>query len=254
MLRAGVAAGARCPHAQRRLFGPLRGHTLESGRWRTCELTDSHPCMRLSCRCACSHALSSSPPPPHPRAQRDTTLMAVDGTVLLPPADQLPNGTVSGPNLTAWLGCIVSPNAIMAGTVVQTLEDVASAEGCCRACRNDTGCNVFTYCNQTDGCSYTWGPRTLSLAPRQCEWLPPVQPVPQLWRGVLLSDREFQPALRPSLSAAPPHTRLYQQRRPAAVQRGRRHRLPAGGDWQGRRSALCGWGPPTPLCPTAGRL
>lgn len=127
--------------------------------------------------------------------------MASDGTFVAPPADQLPtNGTVSGANSTAWLGCIVSPNAIMAGTVVKTLDGVASAEACCRACRNETPCNVYTYCNQTAGCTHTLGPRTLSLAPLQCERLP-------AWAFALLTPAPPACAAEPAHRHASPSSR-----------------------------------------------
>lgn len=57
-------------------------------------------------------------------------------------------------NSTEWLGCIIAPNALMSGTVVELLQGVESAAACCRACREwvDGGCNVWNYCAQASGC------------------------------------------------------------------------------------------------------
>ena len=56
-------------------------------------------------------------------------------------------------NSTAWLGCIIAPGALMAGQPVELLSDVASAEECCRACRERADvANVFNYCGDASGC------------------------------------------------------------------------------------------------------
>lgn len=57
---------------------------------------------------------------------------------------------------SAWLGCLVSNvPAVMAGDVVATLDNVASAEACCRECRERSpAANVFNYCGQIEGCRW----------------------------------------------------------------------------------------------------
>ncbi|PSC73546.1 Serine threonine-kinase CTR1 [Micractinium conductrix] len=79
-------------------------------------------------------------------------------------------------NDTTWRGCFIGRHAIMDGDVVGVLDGVPSAEACCRACRalvnaSVPTCNAFTYCNQTEGCSYTEMDRgqSLTLAASQCE-------------------------------------------------------------------------------------
>lgn len=69
--------------------------------------------------------------------------MSTDGTVMVPPAAELPPAGVPADSNTSWLGCIVADHVLMAGAVVATLDGLPSAEECCRACRNDTGCNLF---------------------------------------------------------------------------------------------------------------
>lgn len=79
-----------------------------------------------------------------------------------------PSGAASGPaaaaapglpplaladNSTDWLGCMVSTiPALVDGTIVETLSGLASTEACCRACRADIRCNVWTYCPGPEGC------------------------------------------------------------------------------------------------------
>ncbi|PSC73227.1 serine threonine-kinase [Micractinium conductrix] len=100
---------------------------------------------------------------------RETTLMASDNaTVVLPPVEQLPADATEISN-TTWLGCIITPNALMAGDVVEVVSGVATAEECCKRCRGDMRCNLFNYCKQPGGCTFSWGPRTLSLEQAQCE-------------------------------------------------------------------------------------
>ncbi|KAL4419965.1 hypothetical protein ABPG75_007063 [Micractinium tetrahymenae] len=99
----------------------------------------------------------------------DTTLMASDGLVAVLPANELPEAGVPTDSNTTWLGCIVAHNVLMSGTLVDTLDNLVSAEECCHACRNNTGCNMFTYCGLTGGCSYSRGPRTLALNGGQCQ-------------------------------------------------------------------------------------
>lgn len=78
-----------------------------------------------------------------PPLQLATTLLASDGEVLEAPAAQLPPAGLPTGSNTTWLGCIVADNALMAGSIVDTLDGLPSAEDCCRACRNNTGCNLY---------------------------------------------------------------------------------------------------------------
>ncbi|KAL4421641.1 hypothetical protein ABPG75_010932 [Micractinium tetrahymenae] len=92
---------------------------------------------------------------------RPTTEVVVvnsEGTVVVPPADSQAgggNGTQAvGP---PYQGCILVKDAVADGEVAATLDGVASAEDCCRACRarNDTVCNVWNWCpaDQGGGCT-----------------------------------------------------------------------------------------------------
>lgn len=61
----------------------------------------------------------------------------------------------------AWLGCLLGKGTIMAGRVLQVLSGVASAEACCRRCRQQYstagGCTVWNYCGTQGGCRCAWG-------------------------------------------------------------------------------------------------
>ena len=49
---------------------------------------------------------------------------------------------------------------------------MASAQACCRACRakGAATCNVYNFCAEPGGCTYSLGKnRTVSLTPGQCE-------------------------------------------------------------------------------------
>lgn len=77
--------------------------------------------------------------------------------MVTPPAGQADASNGTQPNATAWQGCIFVRDAVMSGHLVNTLDGVASAEDCCRACRaaNDTVCNVWNWCpaGQAQGCT-----------------------------------------------------------------------------------------------------
>lgn len=75
-------------------------------------------------------------------------------------ADEAADGAAG--NGTAWLGCIVAPQAVMAGSVLGTLDGVVTAEECCRECRAYSGCNVWNLCQELGGCrcvAHSWGQR-----------------------------------------------------------------------------------------------
>lgn len=80
----------------------------------------------------------------------EASLILPDATADLAPT----SGAEQLSNSTAWLGCIVAPGSLMAGARVELLSDVASAEECCRACREwpDSACNVWNACLQPGGC------------------------------------------------------------------------------------------------------
>ncbi len=82
--------------------------------------------------------------------------MNSEGTVVVPPTEEQA-GDGAQPSATAWQGCIVVRDAVADGKVVTTMDGVASAEDCCRACKaaNDTVCNAWNWCpvNQTQGCT-----------------------------------------------------------------------------------------------------
>lgn len=44
------------------------------------------------------------------------------------------NGSLAA-NGTGQAGCVVAPNALLSGVVVETLDSVASPEACCAACQ-----------------------------------------------------------------------------------------------------------------------
>ena len=120
--------------------------------------------------------------------------MASDNaTVVLPPVEQLPADATEISN-TTWLGCIITPNALMAGDVVEVVSGVATAEECCKRCRGDMRCNLFKYCKQPGGCTFSWGPRTLSLEQAQCEWA-------GRWGGVPSAVCRWRCAVRRSFDA-----------------------------------------------------
>lgn len=71
---------------------------------------------------------------------------------------------------TLWLGCIVADNALMSGTVLRVLGDVATAEACCRACRAASPeCNVWNWCQPGATCSFKDRIMEATLAGGQCE-------------------------------------------------------------------------------------
>lgn len=95
-------------------------------------------------------------------SQSSTYLQNGQATVVLP--DNLQTSSLRGAELansTEWLGCIVAANALMEGTPVAVLDGIASAEQCCRACREwpDGACNVYNYCagSQPGGCRWVDG-------------------------------------------------------------------------------------------------
>lgn len=89
-------------------------------------------------------------------------LLAGDGEVELAPeadAPSDPGGALLAP--TAWLGYIHGRNSVMGGVVLRTIDGVASAEGCARACHaSGTGapgpsrCTAFNFCDRPAGCAY----------------------------------------------------------------------------------------------------
>ena len=99
-------------------------------------------------------------------AQTSTTIMATDGEVVLPPADEMPANSTITP--TTYVGCIVAQNVYLPGSVVGILDGLPSAEACCKRCRANTTANTWQYCAQPEGCSYTRGPTTVKLDYQQC--------------------------------------------------------------------------------------
>ena len=105
-------------------------------------------------------------------------MMAVDGTVVLPPPGNTSAGNATAPggagggNATQleYLGCIIANNTLLSGTPLETRGGVDSAEACCRACRADARCQLFQFCDQPQGCTYQYGPYIHHLDHRQCEW------------------------------------------------------------------------------------
>lgn len=116
-------------------------------------------------------------------------LAASEGAVIEANASELAVAAAA-PSNTSWLGCIFANNTIMAGAVVGRVEGLPSPEACCRACRADAGCDVWTFCGQPGGCSFVREPRRVELQEGECEWGR---------RGALASDVWL---LSPPLAAA----------------------------------------------------
>ena len=51
-----------------------------------------------------------------------------------------------------WLGCFSGNGLLMAGNVVGVVDGVPNPDACCRACRKDATCNVWTFCQEPAGC------------------------------------------------------------------------------------------------------
>lgn len=68
------------------------------------------------------------------------------------------NATTASPgNSTApWLGCVLANvPALMDGTVLATLDGIASPEACCRECQARVpACNVWNACFKHEGCRW----------------------------------------------------------------------------------------------------
>jgi len=85
-----------------------------------------------------------------------------EASVIAPPEAELDTLAGDSANSTAWLGCIVAPNSLMDGEVTETLDGIASAEACCRLCRErgEGVCNTWNYCPAAGGCRLVLFPIT----------------------------------------------------------------------------------------------
>ena len=77
--------------------------------------------------------------------------MASEARVDVPPPAELAAANYSTAG-QPWLGCILADAALMGGEVVGLLEGAASADACCRACRQRAGCNTWNHCGLPGGC------------------------------------------------------------------------------------------------------
>lgn len=113
-------------------------------------------CCRLHANAAC---FSSFPParrrlPP----QNETYVLASEAQVILPSeaeAAVFEEAHSAGENAeqhTNWLGCFVAAETLMDGEVVSSLSGLVSPEECCRECRADAACNVWSFCERPEGC------------------------------------------------------------------------------------------------------
>lgn len=102
--------------------------------------------------------------------QTHTTLMAPDGLVLLPEEGAPSGGAAAGSANQTYYGCIVADNVLLSGSPVTVLDGAATAEACCRMCRNNSQCQIFQYCDRPAGCSFQYGPYAIELKHQQCEW------------------------------------------------------------------------------------
>jgi hypothetical protein len=103
---------------------------------------------------------------------QEVVLRASEGTVIPPTAAEAEAAAASPDPDSAWLGCIIAPHTIMAGTLVQVIENVPSSQACCRQCRakGTATANVWNYCAETGGCLYTLSDgRTVNMKAGQCE-------------------------------------------------------------------------------------
>ncbi|KAI7845590.1 hypothetical protein COHA_000877 [Chlorella ohadii] len=94
----------------------------------------------------------------------NTTGTPANGSATLPPF------CAEGANM--WMGClVVNLPAVMGGVVNRTIDGVASAEACCRACREAgrTACNVFNWCPENETCSFQDSSSVATLQQQQCE-------------------------------------------------------------------------------------
>jgi hypothetical protein len=104
---------------------------------------------------------------------KDTTLMAPDGSVLLPAEGEPGSGSAvdgSTGNQT-YYGCIVADNVLLSGVLVTVLDGATTAEACCRMCRSNAQCQLFQYCDLPAGCSFQYGPYAIELKHQQCKLL-----------------------------------------------------------------------------------
>ncbi|PRW33664.1 serine threonine- kinase receptor R831 [Chlorella sorokiniana] len=112
-------------------------------------------------------------------------------------------------NSTAWLGCIVANNSLMAGAVVDVVDGVEAAEECCMLCRQTDGgaCNAWHWCPQAGGCSYTEDRVEVTLQQYQCELRFQSLVAPKLgWPPALLGKGPHIPFVSgsPLMTVAPP--------------------------------------------------
>ena len=105
-----------------------------------------------------SHVRPLTPPPPLSLAQDSSYLHVGDAEVVGLPDASSQEDDAAG-NGTDWLGCIVAPQALMAGVVLEVLDGVATVEECCRACRTLYACNVWNLCQELGGCRCAAGVR-----------------------------------------------------------------------------------------------
>lgn len=103
---------------------------------------------------------------PTATAQKDATIMAANGTVLLPAEDGAATG---GDSNQTYYGSILADNVLLSGQPLEVVDGVATAEECGRLCRSTDQCSLFQYCNQTGGCVFQYGPYTVELEHEQCE-------------------------------------------------------------------------------------
>lgn len=78
-----------------------------------------------------------------------------EGSYTLPSSEELAAATAGAQgNASArpHLGCFIGPGLLMAGTPVGVIDGMADAGACCRACREDATCNVWTFCPGPSGC------------------------------------------------------------------------------------------------------
>ncbi|KAL4421640.1 hypothetical protein ABPG75_010931 [Micractinium tetrahymenae] len=105
-----------------------------------------------------------------------TAVLSSQGSIILPTsAEQAGGGNGTQAGAARYQGCILVKDAVADGKVAATLDGVVSAEDCCRACRarNDTVCNVWSWCpaDQAGGCTLAGDGLSegVSLSAGQCE-------------------------------------------------------------------------------------
>ncbi|KAL4855424.1 Mitogen-activated protein kinase kinase kinase 9 [Chlorella vulgaris] len=108
-------------------------------------------------------------------AVNETYVLASEAQVILPSeaeAAVFEEAHSAGENAeqhTNWLGCFVAAETLMDGEVVSSLSGLVSPEECCRECRADAACNVWSFCERPEGCRYSDVQNNVSLSLGDCQ-------------------------------------------------------------------------------------